>query len=79
MTDNDHDDVVARSIAENAINDLMNHDHDLDDECHHQARDILSAFPSVRFEQTLFPVGDDDVWRRRLVITGPWKVDPTHH
>jgi hypothetical protein len=42
-------------------------------------RQVLGEFKAVEFETTTRKVGDDEIHLRRLVITGPWEVDPDRH
>lgn len=89
MSQPDHDDPVARTVAENQLGDLIAEAIPTDesmvmerDEGVRYARSLLAAYPSVRFEtaKTLIEgPGQHAVHLRRLVITGPWEVDPTQH
>lgn len=75
-----NEDVIARSVAENQVGDLMwaatgtgSPDRD---KCVEDARIVLNAFKAVEFEKTVRQIGDEKVYLRRLAITGPWEVDP---
>ena len=74
------DDVMARSAAETRVADLLAStpegpagDGGL------SVRQVLGEFKAVEFETTTRKVGDEEVKLRRLVITGPWEVDPDRH
>jgi hypothetical protein len=85
MSQPDHDDPVARTVAENQLGDaLYEHGHlyshtnpNGHDQAVRDARSLLAAYPSVRFETSDGTGGQ--VPARRMVITGPWEVDPTQH
>src|SRR4051794_41582759 len=73
----DHEDnVVARSTAESQLADLLiNHTGLQDREAALAAvREVLGAFPAVEFESAVRKVGRQDVYLRRLVMTGSWEV-----
>lgn len=70
------DDLVARSVAENQIRDLTS---DVNEPVGDLGQQIIGAFKTVEFETTTRRVGDEDLHLRRLVVTGPWEVDPSQH
>lgn len=82
MSSYDKDDLVARSIAENRLGDLIAEEIPYEagrmerDLAVAFAQEILATYPSVRFERQLQPRETSDVWFRRLVITEEWEVDP---
>jgi hypothetical protein len=73
------DDPIARTVAENQLGDMFagngrsvgDRDSDVS-----AARGLLGAFKAVEFETTSRNVGDQVIPLRRLIITGPWEVDP---
>lgn len=72
------DDPIARTVAENKIADITDgYDRDGSDPVGMaEVAAILGAFKAVEFEVTVKQVGDEQIHLRRLVITGPWEVDP---
>lgn len=62
------EDPIARTVAENELAD-----HHLDGE---QARQTLAYWPHVEFEKTTRKVQGQDLYLRRVVITGKWEIDP---
>lgn len=73
------DDPMARTVAENQVGAMFaDNGHtigDIDSDVA-AARGLLSNFRSVEFEHVTRSVGDEEIKLRRLVITGPWEVDP---
>jgi hypothetical protein len=67
------DDAVARTAAENVVRDLT---HYVNEPVGDLGKDIVGAFKAVEFETISKKVGDEEIPLRRLVITGPWEVDP---
>lgn len=81
------DDAMARTVAESRFGDTIHEyadrsyrspnspiDHD---EAVRVARDHLAVFPSVRFETVTAVDADRSITMRRLILTGPWEVDPS--
>lgn len=73
------DDPIARSVAENQVADISEPfgTDESDPVGMAQASAILGAFKAVEFETTSRKVGDEEIPLRRLVITGPWEVNPS--
>jgi hypothetical protein len=74
------DDAMARTQAERDLGDLFasnGHSVGSYDEDVTAARGLLSNFPAVEFERGTGRTPDGQkVAQRRVVITGPWVVDP---
>jgi hypothetical protein len=73
------EDVLARTEAERQIGDKLEA-HGLIDSVRNEptevGRAVVDGFRAAEFEKTIRRVGDEDIHLRRLVITGPWEVDP---
>ena len=75
------EDAVARTVAEKKVGDLLAADgnvgpHASIEQATTVAREVLGEFKAVEFETITKRVGDEEIALRRLVITGPWEVDP---
>lgn len=77
------DDVMARTAAESKLADLLDSTGmpigNSEGGPTIVARELLAEFKAVEFETTSKKVGDETINLRRLVITGPWEVDPDQH
>lgn len=74
------DDALARTEAERVIGDELESSGVIDSNTHEPTeagRRILAQIAkAVEFETITKRVGDEEIALRRLVITGPWEVDP---
>jgi hypothetical protein len=74
------DDVMARTDAERSVGDELEATGLINSSANEPAeagRVLLGMFKAIEFETTSRKVGDEELRLRRLVITGPWEVDPT--
>lgn len=62
------EDPIARTVAENFVTD---HATGVED-----TRAVLGLFPTAEFETVTKVVQGQSIRLRRLVLTGPWEVDP---
>lgn len=68
------DDAMARTAAERVVGDVVAPS--TDGQVDELARTVLGEFEAVQFETAVSKVGGKPIALRRLVITGPWEVDP---
>lgn len=73
------DDAMARAAAESKVADLLTDQAGAAPDDRTAVTAILGEFKAVEFETTTRKVGDEEIHLRRLVITGPWEVDPEQH
>lgn len=74
------DDVLARTEAERVVGDELEATGLINSSTHEPTaagKALLDSFKAVEFEKASRKVGDEELRLRRLVITGPWEVDPT--
>jgi len=73
------DDAMARTQAERDLGELLTSASSEEDfeRAQQVARETLGAFPAVEFERGTGRTPDGQkIEQRRVVITGPWVVDP---
>lgn len=70
------EDAIARTVAENRVADLLTEQTGVAEKDMDVARAVLGEFSAVEFETTGRDVQGERINLRRLVITGPWEVDP---
>jgi hypothetical protein len=75
-----NEDPIARTVAEHELADTLGRTGmpigNSEGGPMSASKELVGAFKAVEFETTSRKVGDDEVKLRRLVITGPWEVDP---
>lgn len=71
------DDVMARSVAESQMADLLTDQCGVAPDDHEAAKALVGHFKAVEFERGTSKDPDKQVVpMRRVVLTGPWEVDP---
>ena len=73
----EQDDVVARSVAETQLADLITGQSGVADDDRQAATAVLGELAeTVRFETAVSKVKGSEVPMRRLHMIGPWEVNP---
>lgn len=68
---------LARTVAENKLCEMLAiGDVNVGEIDRAAVKQVLGEFKAVEFETITKRVGDEEIALRRLVITGPWEVDP---
>lgn len=74
-------DALARTEAEREIGDLLMGApigaYADSGDARRDAEFVVSSFKAAEFETVTRKVGDEEIALRRVVMTGPWMVDPT--
>lgn len=71
------DDVMARGAAERMLSDLIDEDTVSREGALQMAKDLVGEFKAVEFERGTSKDPDKQIVpMRRVVLTGPWEVDP---
>lgn len=69
---------LARTVAENKLCEMLAiGDVNVGEIDRAAVKQVLGEFKAVEFETITKRVGDEEIALRRLVITGPWEVDPS--